>query len=344
MTTKTFETVLMELKKPGKNWKAKSDSSLKTYGTVLVDFENFLGGRTPSIELAETFLSSKLSSKDIQKETYNTYASALRNYFHVNGVTIEKGELKLFSKCEINNVRADKYVTFKQVNEIVERLDVFQEKVIVRLLFHSGVRPGSELCSLNVGDFDFKKGKLRVKGSKGSKKIRTVKLIEPSYVIPLVKNYLKQRGMNPERLSVEDRGQPLIVARGKTKGQRITWAIVRFLCHRIRKIYPELPDLTPHWFRHGHAVWCKIDGMPLCAIQLGNTPKTCADIYSHFNELDVDRYFANRDVDKTDNEYIDPLKELEVQKVKNQELEARLKEMEAQNSVIMKALQKLEVI
>jgi integrase len=323
---KSFEEVSLALRTPGKNWKRKGDSSIANYRRTYSEYERFLNGRTPTVDSAESFL----SSKNIGGQTYNTYASALRNYFHVNGVELD-GRLKLISNSDLPPVRDDKYVTFRQVNEIVDILDSLQEKVIVRVLFHSGVRPGKELSNLNVGDVDFKRGKIKVQSVKKGKKIRTVTFIEPDYIIPLLKNYLKQRGMNPKKLLLEDKKEPLILARGKSTGKRITWSAVRGLSYKIRGLYPELSDLTPHWFRHGHAVWCKMDGMPvdLCAIQLGNTPQTCSEIYSHFSEVDVDKYFRERDQTREESsEYVDPLSEVENLKRQNKELEDRLKLVE----------------
>jgi integrase len=300
----------------------KSNATIETKKKVFGMYEEFLKGETPSIENAEDFIRSKSSRSN---NTLNAYKMGLRTFFNYNKIKIPEDSLKSIRK---NSVREDKYVTPKQVDELYLVADNLRDKTIIRVLYHSGIR-AKELVKLDIGNLDLDNQKINVRGVKLSHRVRVVRLILPELVIPTIRAYLKQRGIDYDNLSAEDKKQPLILS-NKTKG-RVTYDLIRNVFLKLRKSTGN-PDLTGHWMRHGYVVWCKKQGIPpeITAKLIGDTVKTTVEIYSHYSEDDVDRVFSKIDGNLLEPDFKDksPLDEIVELKEQNKGLLKRLDEME----------------
>ena len=260
---------------------------------------------------------------------------ALRTYFKKLGIEIPRGELK---PLKFNNIREDKFVTRKEVDTLYRCADRLRDKVAIRLLYHAGLR-STELLNLDVGNLDLQNERINVPSIKEGRKIRRVRLIRPELVIPTVRSFLEQRGINPDKPTKEQLKEPLI----KGYKGRLTY---KQLWENIQKLGPTIgkPDLSPHWLRHGFAVWNKVHGagVEVCAMQMGDTPETVAKIYSHFSESDIDREYdqiqGRISGDKPANK--NPIDEIDELKADNNNLRMELEELKTQQNIVMKVLAK----
>lgn len=307
-----------------------SPKTVTGYHNIFYQYEEFLKGKKPTLKNANQFLGSK---SFLKASSLSTYRMALRTYLNKLGIEIPKGELK---PLKFNNVREDKFVTRKEVDTLYRCADKLRDKMGIRLLYHGGLR-ASELLNLQIGDLDLDNEKINVRGLKGSNEIRRVRLILPELVRPAVRDYLKQRGINPDKITKAQRKEYLMLGmRGGKLAYTRLWENVSKLGETIGK-----PDLSPHWLRHGHVVWCKVHGIPpeSTARNIGDTVETTMKIYSHYSEDDRDRDFdkamkgeALAPGDKN------PLYEIEELKDKNETIEEKNKELEERMNKLEMAL------
>jgi len=321
---KSFAEVLKELKHDG-----RTEKTIRSYKNVYEQYERFLNGKKPTIDNAEEFIKTK---ENLSPASIHNYRMALRTYFKYNNIEIPKGRLK---GLKVNNVREDKYVTRKEVDELYKAADSLRDKVIVRLLFHAGLRAG-ELVRLNVGDLDLKNQRINVKGEKRSHKVRSVRLIRPELVIPTIRAYLKQRGIDADNPSYKDKKQPLVLNKFGTK--RVNYTTIHRVIKELGKVIGK-EDLSPHWLRHGFVVWNKEHGVPaeICAIQIGDTYETTVKIYSHFSQSDVDRIYDQiHGYSEDEKKFKNPIDEIEELKEINKDLERRINKLEQKIELLTK--------
>jgi integrase len=265
---------------------------------------------------------------------------AIRTFFNYNNIEIPKKRLKTIA---VNNVREDKFVTYDEVKKLVRASNNLRDKVIIRTLYHGGMR-SEELINLNVGDLVLNEYKINVKGVKGSHRVRRVRLVIPKDIIPTITGYLQQRGINPDSITESQKKEPLLIS--KKTGDRIGYQTIKLV---IKALGPSInkSDLTPHWLRHGHVVWCKISGIPAesTARNIGDRVETTMKIYSHFTEDDRDRDFDLAE-GKGEEKIIfkDTLEELEEQQIINKTLEETVSKLAAQQEIILKVLEEKGLI
>lgn len=315
----------------------KRPGTIRGYRYKVKPYLKWLKNKKPTVDNAEEFVRWYVGNNGkLSKSAINHYKNALRNYLKAHRIEIPRGRLQI-KRC--NSVREDKFISLSEVNDLVRMADNLTEKVIFRLLFHSGVR-AKELLNIKVGDLDLDTHRLNVRGLKKSHKIRSVRLIRPELCVPTITAYLAQRGVSPD--NPKDRDKQLLV--GTLYGEPLSYEILRRIVHRYGKRIGK-PDLTAHWFRHGFVVWNKEHGIPaeVTAMQIGDTIKTTMEIYSHFSQADVDRVMDELEgkAPRAEREK-DPIDEIEELKESNKDMRHRLEEMEKQ-ILDSKLLGKLEV-
>ncbi len=153
----------------------------------------------------------------------------------------------------------------KRIDELQDK--VTNEKVIFELLYGCALRV-SELCNLNVGDYDKGRKILKVFG-KGSK-TRYVPIGSES--IKVLDEYLNSRGsLTPT--------EPLIVTK---KNQRIYPRFVRRVVHKYLAIVSDIEKKSPHVLRHSAATHMLDRGADLMAVKeiLGHENLSTTQIYT----------------------------------------------------------------
>jgi integrase len=332
---KSFNAVLQELSVD------HSPTTVKELTRLYRRYEKWLKGKDPTPQNAEGFV-AEISKSGVKQSYILTLRMRLRTYFRQCGMDIPKNTLKAF---DVNTVREDKYITWSEVERFYTVTDRLRDKCLILMMYSTGAR-ANELLEMNVGDVLFDEGKVKVRGLKSSRKVRIVRLLQPATVLPTLKAYLKQRNIDYTQLDNGQKKLPLFVD-DRTKSKRLAYDGLVYVIYRLREVSGH-EDLTAHWFRHGYTVACKRLGIPpeITAMCLGDTVGTVVRVYSHYDHTDVDRWFdkAEGKVAKLLPEEKNPIDEIGELKEHNKVLENRLREIEAQNSVIMKALEKLEVI
>jgi integrase len=154
---------------------------------------------------------------------------------------------------------------FRRFFETVDRSDDAQHRLMLRLLFFTGVRV-SELCGMTVADVDFEACKIRINQGKGSKD-RYV-LFGRAFATAL---------------------RTHVAARPRNRWLFQTQRNTRFSTRRVQQIvsgYAEIAGVkaTPHTFRHQAITWLtRHSGMADAELQLitGHAKRETLAIYQH---------------------------------------------------------------
>ena len=147
-----------------------------------------------------------------------------------------------------------------------------RDAAVLELLYATGIRV-SELCGLDLGDFDRARQVIRVLG-KGSKE-RTVPLGRPA--LRAVEAWL---GKARAQLVTGESGQAMFLGE---RGKRIDPRVVRRVVHRSLQMTSGAPDLGPHGLRHAMATHLLEGGADLRSVQemLGHASLATTQIYTH---------------------------------------------------------------
>lgn len=217
-------------------------------------------------------------AETLSKKTQNYYLIALRAF------------LKFLAKKEIESLPAERIdlakvgertldlITEKELGRLLDAangsdLKSLRDKVILELLFSTGLRV-SELCSL-TRDLDFSSGEFSIKG-KGSK-VRVVFISEDAQ--KALKEYLAKRKDMEEALLVSiDNG-------GKARGQLSRRSVERIIKHYAVKAGIS-KKVTPHVLRHMFATDLLSNGADLRSVQmlLGHANIATTQIYTHVTD------------------------------------------------------------
>ncbi|WIY81595.1 tyrosine recombinase XerC [Propionimicrobium sp. PCR01-08-3] len=142
---------------------------------------------------------------------------------------------------------------------------------ILEVLYGSGIRV-SELCGLDLGDFDRARSVIRVLG-KGNKQ-RSVPLGDPAD--RAVDAWLGRRA----EWATADSGQAAFLGR---QGGRLDPRVARRIVHQAMHAIPQAPDIGPHGLRHAMATHLLEGGADLRSVQemLGHASLATTQIYTH---------------------------------------------------------------
>ncbi|WP_422674082.1 tyrosine recombinase XerC [Bailinhaonella thermotolerans] len=152
-----------------------------------------------------------------------------------------------------------------------------RDLAILELLYATGIRV-SELCGLDVDDFDHDRRTVRVLG-KGRKE-RVVPVGAPA--LRAVGDWcLRAR----PALANEHSGAALFLG---SRGKRINATVVRRIVHARLSQVEGLPDLSPHGLRHTAATHLLEGGADLRSVQelLGHASLATTQLYTH---ISIDR-------------------------------------------------------
>ena len=236
--------------------KNKSLKTLENYGRYLDRFLAFAKIKTIGQLNEDLIRQYRLNlnrlrdskGRPLKKITQNYHVIALRNF------------LKYLVKVGIKTVPAerielgkqeDREVTFLELDEIQRlfdapegmNLDVMRDRAILVTLFSTGMRV-SELCSLNRGEIDVKRGELSIRGKGG--KIRLVFLSEDAK--KRINEYISKRSDVDEALFIR-------IPKSKTFSKDDNLRLTPRSIQRIIKKYSIKAGImgkkiSPHTLRH----------------------------------------------------------------------------------------------
>jgi len=183
-----------------------------------------------------------------------------------------------YNPCKnIRNLRVSKtlpkWVEQEQLQEILEKDMPIRDKLILEILYGSGIRV-SELVNIKISDVNFNEKTIRVLG-KGNKE-RVVPIND--YVINLIKKFLRGQKNNKNGYLIKN-----------SKGQKISTRTIQ----RIVKKHTK--NLTPHSLRHCFATHMLNNGCDIRSIQemLGHTSIKTTEIYTHISQNTIKKAYNN---------------------------------------------------
>ena len=173
-----------------------------------------------------------------------------------------------------------KYLKKEEWQALKESIDNFRDKVIINLLYSSGMRV-AELCLMKIQEVDFGNGFIRIpKENTKTKQSRTVRIGKE--ILSDLKALL--------RLEKRKKGYLFRSRQGKKLTTRRIEQIIHKYAKRagIQKVYAydkrnrPLYTVSPHTLRHTHIVHALLNKVPITAVQkqVGHRRLTTTQIYS----------------------------------------------------------------
>ena len=173
-----------------------------------------------------------------------------------------------------------KYLKKEEWQALKESIDNFRDKVIINLLYSSGIRV-AELCLMKIEEVDFANGFIRIpKENTKTKQSRTVRIGKE--ILSDLKAFL--------RLEKRKKGYLFRSRQEKKLTTRRIEQIIHKYAGRagIQKVYAydkrnrPLYTVSPHTLRHTHIVHALLDKVPITAVQkqVGHKRLTTTQIYS----------------------------------------------------------------
>ncbi len=217
-----------------------------------------------------------LNSQELTKSSISRKLSSLRKLFDF----LTKNDLlETNPVSEIPNPKVKRKLpevlsldSFLEIYRLIDEEFEFEKasklKAIFELLYGCALRV-SELCGLNVNDFDVNNKTLRILG-KGSK-VRIVPVGEKSFSI--VKAYLNSN-------NISNSTKPFFA---NSKGERINRIYVYNLVKKYISKVSGIEQRSPHVLRHSAATHMLDNGADLMAVKeiLGHENLSTTQIYTH---------------------------------------------------------------
>jgi integrase/recombinase XerC len=270
-----LEKVSIEYLDQLKKVKRYSENTLKAYCNDLKEFLNYCkdSGHYDISSVTHKYILSYmivLNETGLDMKSISRKLSAVRGLFkycYINGLSENNPASSIKNpkiKRKLPEVASESAIlkTFEEADKEADPLFV---KIIFELLYGCALRV-SELCSLNRGDVDLRKGLLKVKGK--GKKERIIPIGSKSAVI--VKDYLYN--------SEKNINSPLISKGGKRIYPVLVYRIVKKYLGKVTDIEKK----SPHILRHSAATHMLDRGADLNAVKeiLGHESLSTTQIYT----------------------------------------------------------------
>ncbi|MBL7151193.1 MAG: tyrosine recombinase XerC [Candidatus Omnitrophica bacterium] len=251
--------------------------TILNYKLDLEDFARFIG--STEIEKIDYLYLRKylaaLKERSLAPRSIARRISTLRSFFKF---LTREGYLKSNPILVVSSPKLDKHLPLFMTEEEVVKLiesafmkeetDVrgLRDRAILETFYSTGMRI-SELVSLDVRDFDFISGIIKVMGK--GKKERIVPIGE--IAIASLRKYLKARKRESEAVFLNK------------NGGRITARGVRGIVDKYINRAGINPGVSPHTFRHSFATHLLNRGADLRTVQelLGHANLSTTQIYTH---------------------------------------------------------------
>jgi integrase/recombinase XerC len=259
--------------------KRYSDYTLKAYREDLISFTKFCADtskyeiNTVSEKTLKSFLMS-MNDLGLEKKSISRKLASLRGLFKF---AFQNDVIEQNPAFYISNPKAARklpeIISVENFEEVYKEVDKDPEgskliKAVFEILYGCSLRV-SELCKLNIGDFDLNQKILRVKG-KGSK-VRISPVGAKS--ISIIQEYLNTR-------IFKNNDEPLLVNKN---GVRIYPRMVYRIVNKYLSKITDIKKKSPHILRHSAATHMLDSGANLEAVKeiLGHENLSTTQIYTH---------------------------------------------------------------
>lgn len=254
-----------------------SAHTILNYKLDLEDFAGFIGS-TEIEQIDYLYLRkylAELKERGLASRSIARRISTLRSFFKF---LTREGYLKSNPILSVSSPKLDKhlplFMTEEEVVKLIESAFMkegtgvrgLRDRAILETFYSTGLRI-SELVSLNIRDFDFISGIIKVMGK--GKKERIVPIGEVA--IAALRKYLKARKKESEAVFLNK------------NGGRITARGVRGIVDKYINRAGISPGVSPHTLRHSFATHLLNRGADLRTVQelLGHANLSTTQIYTH---------------------------------------------------------------
>ncbi|EOD42205.1 Integrase [Candidatus Nanobsidianus stetteri] len=244
----------------------KSKNTIKTYSGIVKKFLEFLINNgiiitdTKSINdslgknLILKFLAEIKVKKKLDSNSLRLYVRAISSFLKF----LDNESLAKQIKAPKVDKRLPKFITYDELNKLLENAENYRDKLIIKFLFYTGVRV-SELIKIKKNDIIFEEGFVKVYGKGGKERIVPI----PKELLNELKDYINK--INTENIfSLSSRQVERIIKNTAKKAG-------------INK------KVTPHVLRHSLATTLLSKGVDIRYIQeiLGHSSLNITQIYTH---------------------------------------------------------------
>jgi len=252
--------------------KRYSESTLRVYTGFVKDFLSYHRNTDPGQlngDHVRLFVEWAVKEHRYSISTHRQLVSALKHFaFFYPNCAIDPEALERPKKQR----KLPVVLSMEEVMRILQATRNLKHKVIIALLYSSGLRIG-ELLDLKLDAFDVERRMLHIKSGKG-KKDRYTQLADS--VLPLIRTYYD--AYRPAEYFVEG-----------PRGGRYSASSVRNFLRKSCKLAGIGKHVTPHTLRHSYATHLLENGTGLRYIQelLGHSKPETTMVYTHVSSHDL---------------------------------------------------------
>jgi integrase/recombinase XerD len=244
----------------------KSKNTIKTYSGIVKKFLEFLINNgiiitdTKSINdsldknLILKFLAESKVKKKLDSNSLRLYVRAISSFLKF----LDNESLAKQIKAPKVDKRLPKFITYDELNKLLENAENYRDKLIIKFLFYTGVRV-SELVKIKKNDIIFEEGFVKVYGKGGKERIVPI----PKELLNELKDYINK--INTENIFPLSSRQVERIIKNVAKKAGIN------------------KKVTPHVLRHSLATTLLSKGVDIRYIQeiLGHSSLNITQIYTH---------------------------------------------------------------
>jgi len=244
----------------------KSKNTIKTYSSITKKFLEFLINNgiiitdTKSISssldknIILKFLAELKVKKKLDSNSLRLYVRAISSFLKF----LDNESLAKQIKAPKVDKRLPKFITYDELNRLLENAENYRDKLIIKFLFYTGVRV-SELIKIKKSDIIFEEGFVKVYGKGGKERIVPI----PKELLNELKDYINK--INTENIFPLSSRQ------------------VERIIKNIAKKAGINKKVTPHVLRHSLATTLLSKGVDIRYIQeiLGHSSLNITQIYTH---------------------------------------------------------------
>jgi integrase/recombinase XerD len=244
----------------------KSKNTIKTYSSTIKKFFEFLINNGIIItdiksinssldkNLVLKFLAELKVKKKLDSNSLRLYVRAISSFLKF----LDNENLAKQIKAPKVDKRLPKFITYDELNKLLENAENYRDKLIIKFLFYTGVRV-SELIKIKKNDIIFEEGFVKVYGKGGKERIVPV----PKELLNELKDYINK--INTENIFPLSSRQVERIIKNTAKKAGIS------------------KKVTPHVLRHSLATTLLSKGVDIRFIQeiLGHSSLNITQIYTH---------------------------------------------------------------
>ena len=244
----------------------KSKNTIKTYSGIIKRFLEFLINNGIIItdiksinnsldkNLILKFLAEIKVKKKLDSNSLRLYVRALSSFLKF----LDNESLAKQIKAPKVDKRLPKFITYDELNKLIENAENYRDKLIIKFLFYTGVRV-SELVKIKKNDIIFEEGFVKVYGKGGKERIVPI----PKELLNELKDYINK--INTENIFPLSSRQVERIIKNVAKKAGIN------------------KKVTPHVLRHSLATTLLSKGVDIRYIQeiLGHSSLNITQIYTH---------------------------------------------------------------